>query len=256
MSVRLRVGVCALVAAISHGLCLSSAQAQGNPVECVKPWAIPDKWIEAQTPDWDRTDSFDRYEINGTNAGQFVLNPDEYVPPSQVGPGSGFQLPADYGTLLTLKIGDPSQAMAGGWFYAVNVSGAGGGGNAYRTAIATCGNHEPVSVGDVVEMLSGNLHGPTVQGVTDLIAQDPTASWDASANGGRGGIVNSNPEFVISPRVVPVIAFDPDVFQAAQAAGHPQVRVANVLGFFVEGVVGKNVVGYLVSLPGVVAPEQ
>jgi hypothetical protein len=228
-----------------------SVLAQGNAIECVKPWAIPDKWIEAQTSGWDRTDSFDRYEINGPNAGQVIGNPDEYVPANQTTPGSGFQLPADYGTLLTLKIGDPSQAMAGGWFYAVNVSGAGGGGNAYRNAIATCGDHQPVLIGDVVEILNGNLLGPTIQGVTDLIAQDPTASWDASANGGQGGIVNSNPQFAVSPRVVPVIAFDPDWFQATQAAGQPQVRVANVLGFFVEGIVGKNVVGYLVAVPHV-----
>ena len=255
MCVRVRMGVCAITVVALQWLCPSPVLAQGNAVDCVRPWAVPDKWIEAQSPTWDRSDSFDRYEISGPNAGQLVLNPDEYVPHTTLSPGSGFQLPADYGTLLTLKIGDPSQAMASGWFYAVNVSGAGGGGNAYRTAIATCGQ-QPVSIGDVVELLSGNLHGPTIQGVTDLIAQDPTAHWDPSANGGQGAVVNSNPNFPISARIVPVIAFDPDWLQVTQVAGQPQVRVANVLGIFVEGIVGKNVVGYLVTVPGYAASEE
>src|SRR5262245_53078687 len=29
-----------------------------NADTCVKPWAIPDRWIERQTPSWDLTDTF------------------------------------------------------------------------------------------------------------------------------------------------------------------------------------------------------
>ena len=30
-----------------------------NAETCIKPWAIPDKWTEKQTPPWDSTDTFD-----------------------------------------------------------------------------------------------------------------------------------------------------------------------------------------------------
>src|SRR5262245_31164366 len=36
----------------------------GNAAVCVKPWAIPDKWIEAQTPGWDVTDTFTAFPSN------------------------------------------------------------------------------------------------------------------------------------------------------------------------------------------------
>jgi len=66
-------------------------------------------------------------------------------------------------------------------FFAVDIDGSGGGGDAYRTAIEkwTC---DPaaidVYVGDVLPVLKGDLHGPTIQGVLDLISQDPIAWWD------------------------------------------------------------------------------
>ncbi len=42
----------------------------GNSTNCVKPFAIPDKWRRgADAAGWDPTDSFERYVQNGNNAG-------------------------------------------------------------------------------------------------------------------------------------------------------------------------------------------
>jgi hypothetical protein len=218
-----------------------------NTAPCLKPWAVSDRWLENQTPDWDIDDSFDRYVTQGGAAGQLLPNPDVYVAPSETGPGTGFHLPTDYGRRLRVKVGEPSLSPGGGWFFAIDVNGAGGSGNAYRTAIATCGA-TTVSIGDFLTPLSGNLHGPTVQGVADLIQLDPAAFWDVTANGGQGAIVGS--AFAVSPRVVAIPMFDPDLFQSTAASGSPQVRVANIFGVFIEGVESRTVIGRIVSVPG------
>lgn len=220
-----------------------------NAVNCVKPWAVPNKWIESQSPDWDTSDTFDRYEMSGAPDGQLLANPDQYVPPSEFGPGSGFQLVADYGLQLTVKLGEPSQALAGGWFLAVDVSGAGAGGNAYRTAISTCGA-TPVAIGDLVQPISGALHGPTVQGVADLIQLDPAAFWDETAK----VILGSG--HAVSPRIVPLIFFNPDLYQASVANGlTPHIQVDNLFGVFIEGVQNRSVIGRIVALPEGSLPE-
>ncbi|PYR27463.1 MAG: hypothetical protein DMF98_05870 [Acidobacteria bacterium] len=45
-----------------------------NAMTCVKPFMIPDKWQEVQTPPWDTGDSFDKY----TSKGVLLANPDLY----------------------------------------------------------------------------------------------------------------------------------------------------------------------------------
>jgi hypothetical protein len=220
-----------------------------NAVNCVKPWAVPNKWIESQTPGWDTSDTFDRYEMSGATKGQLLANPDQYFPPDESGPGSGFQLAADYSLQLTVKLGEPSQTLGAGWFLAVDVNGAGAGGNAYRTAIGTCGAGV-VAIGDMVQPISGALHGPTVQGVADLIQLDPAAFWDETAS----AIVGSG--YAVSPRIVPLIFFNPELYQASVANGlTPQIRVDNLFGVFIEGVQNRSVIGRIVSVPAGSLPE-
>ena len=36
--------------------------APANAMTCVKPFMIPDKWIEKQTPEWDPDDTYDKYD--------------------------------------------------------------------------------------------------------------------------------------------------------------------------------------------------
>jgi Flp pilus assembly protein TadG len=48
-----------------------------NAMTCVKPFMIPDKWIEKQTPEWDPGDSYDKYAAK--NKGGLLANPDVYI---------------------------------------------------------------------------------------------------------------------------------------------------------------------------------
>lgn len=233
----------------------------GNATNCVKPFAIPDKWTELRNNQgpagWDPTDSFERYVQNGNNSGQLLSPADVYAPPTGgVGGsnGSGFDVTADYGMRLTIKNGNPNQAIQPGWYYPVVINPVeGAGGSNYRDNIATC-DPTVIRAGDVLTMEPGNMIGPTSQGVSALISLDPAATWNQSANNGRGGISGgcmssqANP-CALSPRVVAVPVFDPDVWDRGPSNGRNTVTVTRIVGMFIERMQGNDVVGRLMPYP-------
>jgi hypothetical protein len=228
----------------------------GNTTDCVKPFAIADRWIErrndAGAPGWSEEDTFERYVPNGSNAGQLLDPADEYdagggFTPNSVGIGGG-----DYGRLITLKSGSPSGALAPGQFHPVVINPSEGPGGAnYRANIATC-DPTLIGPGTLLESEPGNMIGPTAQGMRDLIALDPYADWDPSLNGGRGGIRGgcmSTGACTVSPRLVAIPVFDPDAYDAGRASGRITFEVVKVLGFFADRMVGNDVEGYIMTYP-------
>ncbi len=178
---------------------------------CVKPWSIADRW----------------QDNNGN--GQFDNGIDTYDPVT-----TGYQYPADNGLQIVLKAGSPQSAITPGFFYPVrfpprNRGSPVPGGDAYRETIRTCLPRSFVAVGDVLAVETGNVKGPTVQGVTDLIAQDPSAFWDTSCST-PGGCMNS-PLGASSPRLIRIPFFDPRV---AVSQGQQDITVGNIGGFFIE----------------------
>jgi hypothetical protein len=228
---------------------------------CVKPWAIPDKWIdnhdETEPIDqiWTLDDTFETVGADGNPLPD--ADADVYrQTSSSAGPGTGFSS-SDVGQRVWLKVKDAGIAIQGG-FFAVDIGGAGGGADAYRTAIATwmCDPAAPdfVHMGDVLPVLKGDLHGPTIQGVLDLISQDPNAYWDDAARTVAGSCANeATPCGPYSPRLAAVAAFDPAEFEFEQlnnAPGPLRVRVSNIVGVFVEGYFNGYVLGRLALIPG------
>jgi hypothetical protein len=97
-----------------------------------------------------------------------------------------------------------------------------------------------VSIGDLLWTEPGNMIGPTNQGVTDLVALDPGATWNGTdVVGGAFGINNS-------PRIVPIPIFNVEAYHHQdKTSGRFQVQVTNILGFFVERMQGNDVTGIL-----------
>jgi len=227
----------------------------GDKATCVKPFSIPDKWLENQSPLWDLSDDFSRYIPNGPNAGQLLNPADGYTPPG-LSPGTGFSLPVDYGLQLTLKAGNPSQSIQPGSFFPVRVSPTDSGAADYRTNIATC-NTTPIGPGSILDIEPGNMVGPTKQGMQALYDQDPLAYWDPLASGGAGapaGGCMAAGTCVQSPRVVAVSVFNPDTWDAGRSvgAGNTTITVTNILGFFLESISGGgDVTGYFTYYPSV-----
>jgi hypothetical protein len=164
---------------------------------------------------------------------------------------------------LTLKIGSSEDRISSGWFQPLALPNADGsassGGNDYRNNIATC-NPNVFPIGSVVPTEQGNMVGPTAQGVGDLVAKDPGASWNLSTNTIQGscapGICPDGQYHARSPRIVPLVLFDVDTFFQGSPNGKASVTISNIMGFFVEGMGGagnKDVLGRLAAIPGVVA---
>jgi len=232
-------------------ICSVATNATAQDVRtCVKPWAIPDKWIDNHDDPndgvWTADDTFETLDSHD-NA---LSDPDVYADLfSWTGTPTGFNVERDLGLLLTLKIGEPQEGMKAGWVYAIDIGTAGEGGNAYRSAIATC-QETPVFLGDVLRPLLGNLKGPTVQGVADLINLDPNAEWDPAARAVINSCAPSPSCGSVSPRIVAIVAFNPAFFEWGLINdGQPQLVVTNMIGVFIDGIVGGKVTGYLTTLP-------
>lgn len=244
--------------------------AVANASDCLKPWAIPDKWLDrfdvtpvVDADTWTLDDEYETQACQGSSC--TPLNPpDIYTRPSVNNPGTGFTVQADRGRRLPLKSGSPSSAIAPGVFYPVRIpryDGISTGGDDYRENIATC-NGIPIEMGDTIQTENGNMIGPTRQGVLDLIAQDPDAYWDSSTNTVQGSCAQSaTPCAANSPRIVAIPVFDTDQYYAGKLSGLTTLTVVNILGFFIEDMQGNDVIGYLTVAPGLaignaaIAPE-
>lgn len=240
----------------------------GDSTDCVKPFAIADKWAERRNDQgevgWSEEDTFERYVPNGSNAGALLDPADYYEAPGVSGGeyapnGTGFTRDStglggsDHGRRIVLKAGNPNQAIAPGWYHPVVINQTEGPGGAnYRDNIATC-DPTVISPGDLLPVEPGNMIGPTSQGIRDLIAQDANASWDPNLYGpGQGGVSGgcmAGGGCAISPRLVAIPAFNPDTYDAGRASGRIDIVVTKVLGFFIEGMQGNDVIGYLTTYP-------
>jgi Flp pilus assembly protein TadG len=196
---------------------------------CMKPWCVPDRWEDANG--------------NGTyDAGEVY----------QAGVTS-YMAPRDVGLSITLKVGNPQDAIAPGQFFPVcyppmDYPGESPltGSSWYRTFIAEC---EPYSVGpgDRLLMQPGNMVGPTRAGMQDLTAQDPGAYWDTGRRTVRGST------WGMSPRIVLVPFFDPT---QPPGPGRDWVRVTRVGVLFIESIAGNEVHGRFMTIntPGIPCP--
>ena len=235
--------------------------------DCMKPWAIPDKWNDiydvtapVETPPNQQWTEDDRFETT-TGGGQPtpLPNPDVYTHPSSSGPGTGFTVAADLGRRVVLKQGGPQSAIEPGVFQPVRIpryDGNSTGGDDYRDNIATC-NGLPIEIGDVLVSENGNMIGPTKQGVQDLIALDPNAQWDPVTKSVDMSCAQAaTPCAPHSPRIVAVPVYDTAVYDSTRRQGLPTFTVVNILGFFIDRMQGNDVVGYLCEAPGLVTGGQ
>jgi len=227
-----------------------------NATNCLRPWAIPDKWIEgAAGPD------FLKYAPGGAP----LASQDTYNPPTASDPGTGLTFPtsnaapADLGLSLALTLfTDLTNQILPGWLVPLEPPAG------YFPSVAAC-NGEPITVGDQIP-ISGTL--PVAGHFIGLVDQDGTASWNAVSKTIDGSCAPVCAP--LSPRLVALAVFDVDIFQYRQATldwnacppgslscvpcplGNPCVSVVNIVGFFI---VDASPIGHLTSYPGVIPTE-
>ena len=142
------------------GATATAEASPANAMACVKPFTIPDKWTEKQTPGWDMNDTFEIYDQHGNP----LANKDIYVPAGQPG-YTGYSMIADKGQLLMIRAGTGNN-LEPSFYFSIAIGGITGG-QEYRWNIANC-NTTMMHFGDLLVMEPGNMVGPTVSGVQDL----------------------------------------------------------------------------------------
>jgi hypothetical protein len=219
------------------------ATAEASPANaetCVKPFTIPDKWIENQTGPWDPDDTFDVYG----GGGRVLPNADVYIPAGQPG-YTGYNADRDRGTRLILKANN-SNSVSPSFYNPWDLPGSTGASD-YRSNISGC-NTALIRIGEPMTAEPGNMVGPTKQGTDDLVARDPSAYWDQHCNCVMGSA------FGTSPRVAIIPLYDPMVYETGKQNGrNADLVIANYLGFFIESMQGNQVVGRITPVGGVFA---
>jgi len=216
---------------------MATAEAsQANAMTCVKPFTIPDKWIEMQTPPWDEDDTFDVVD----NQGRPLANPDVYIPATEAD-YTGYSSHDDRGRRLMIRAGTGNNIMPS--FYYSYSMGDVTGSDEYGWNIENC-NTTIMGYGDRLLMEPGNMVGKTVEGIDNLIAKDPNAYYDTF---NKKVITTMNP----SPRVAIIPVYDPVYYDTGKQEGrNADLKVANYIGFFIDERAGNNVYGYITPVSG------
>jgi hypothetical protein len=215
-----------------------------NAVTCVKPFMIPDRWKEKNEDPADPNRTFEMFD----NKGVPLAVQDEYIPacPS-CAPGTsqytGYDPVKDKGTQLVLRAGTGNN-IEPTMYYSWKMPGDDIGADFYRENIYDC-NKSEVHRGNPMIQEPGNMNGPTLQGIQQLIDKDPNAQWNTSCKCVRYSA------FGKSPRVAPIPLYDPAKYAAAKQNGRTaEFEVANWLGFFIDRIQGGNVYGYITPITG------
>jgi hypothetical protein len=226
-----------------------------NVIDCLSPIAIPDRWVERNPSPFITWQSgnpavrFQRYSAPGVP----LVPPDDYVPPSPGSMGTGYRTGDAYGFgyRLTLEEAPPGYEPIGTrQFIAVEVPRTVAATNNLQANVESC-NGESIAIGSTLRPLGSGSLGSIRAGLDGVFDDDPTASW----NPGLGRIQNScasdNPPCrPFSPRLLALPVFDVARYDETRWSGNPEIRVVNVLGFFVEEYPGATIVGRFAPYPG------
>jgi hypothetical protein len=186
--------------------------APANGTRCLKPWMLPDKFLDPDKNGYDPGDTYDAPGYTLSDIGtQLVLHP----------PGGQGVQPSDY--------------------QIINEIGGSEGSPEYEANIVNC--QLTGWIGKVMMDVQGTKNGPTNQGVRALIDEDPTATWN--------GTTVTGPLGLLSPRVVIIGLFNPEVYWTEQQQGNGNTfEIVNLMAMFIERVQGGEVTARIVGKAG------
>jgi Flp pilus assembly protein TadG len=213
-----------------------------NAMTCVKPFTIPDLWIERTDPPFDFLE--DTFEIY-TNHGDPLPNPDVYIPADQPG-YTGYNQEQHRGTRLMIRAGT-GHNIEPSMYFSLALDGMDAtGAEEYEWNIRNC-NTRIMRWGELLIQEPGAVAGPTLDGIRDLIAQDPAARWDSGCN-----CIRNSAFGVKSPRLFPIPLYDPVYYSEGKRNGrYADLKVANWIGFFAEEFSGNDIWGRIQPIAGI-----
>jgi len=226
----------------------AEAAVGGTQGVCVKPLAVPDRWLDRDDDDgnriWDEPESW-AYEPDAPMLDYYARAGSD----SPTGYGTNFtydamsDYPLDYGRPMTIKAAedtaDPSDAPVDSFFFPWVMpiteervgecrwqSEGENGADPYRANICNC-NTTPISLDVEYETENGDMEGPTFQGIRELMKMDPDAHWDRVAQVVKSSKYADN----TSPRIIKIATFDPSEYMKPGKTG---LKFNNFLKVFVE----------------------
>lgn len=209
---------------------------------CLKPFTVPDMWS-----DDDGDGVYDDGELYDPTTTGYGSDYRDGAPSDNGVDPAGTTYDDDYGRPTILKEGTPQEAMVASWYYPWDVPQVDGqptvGADRYRWNISNC-NTSVISLGEQYMVETGNMRGPTKQGIQGLVDADPGAQWDVNADSVVGSAYQP---WKASPRVIDIPLFDPT---EPVDPGKKPIEFNNITSFFVEGMQGNDVVGRFMFASG------
>jgi hypothetical protein len=225
---------------------------EGNATDCLKPLAMPDRWVERSpvTASWSTTSTFNKW--NPSNPTVLLAPPDSYTAATALASGSGLTITADLGTQVVLNPGTTAIPVSpvSPWRYLAVQIPASRYGNDTRANIEQCAA-APVGIGDRLNLQGGSVGAGVTAGLQILIARDPGASWNTVTRRIDGSCADATPRCAsMSPRLVALPLYDLHDLADRSRTGVTSIRVTNIIGLFIESVSGTTVTGRLTTHPG------
>lgn len=236
-----------------------------NTTDCLKPLAIPDRWTERYPTNpgtWSPASTFDRYDPANPSVLLPPTSRDAYTAPDQISAGTGLRTTVEFGAQVTLQegaLGSPIAPISPWRYLPVQIPDSRWGANDMRANTSGCAA-APVSIGDELWLAPGGVPAnaaAAAEGLRDLIAADPDAYWNTTAQRVEGSCADrlTGRCASMSPRIIALPVYDVTALaDASQAALPTRVRVRNVVGFFIESVSGTSATGRITRHPGQIDP--
>jgi hypothetical protein len=203
---------------------VAEAEVVSRNVQGLQPWGIPYPW-----DDKDNDGIWDPGELVHTGCDKNYPPEDQFC----------------NGTQVILKIGTPqnspnapkgvpSTQQEPAHFFALDFGASGAAG--YSDGIMN-GSNYPVSIGDSVPLETGDMVGPTIQGVRELIQADPNSTWSTVSDRPHSSDYPSESgaeAWMSSPRIVHIPIYDPS--KGTPEPGKSSMAVAGFAGFWIESI--------------------
>ncbi len=162
----------------------AKAQASSTPTggRCVKPFFLPNTILSSLSPG------------SACNAHQYMFTPGNY---QQLSP---WMISQGFGQLINARPTSPTQALAPSQFFSLDFgSGAATYNCAIQECLNTCSIPTPVSCGSSWGLETGNMVGPTMQGVNNLIGSPPDTYISVGQYQTANGISNTSQSLIVAP---------------------------------------------------------
>lgn len=208
---------------------VAEASDVATATRCGKPWFIPNTVLSELPPCGDG---------GACATGELLIQNGEMTPFAE----------ARIGQQIRIRSQRPENALQPGQFYSIRLGDSQGGAD-YRANIATC-SPQVVTCLELYGVEPGNMVGPTVQGVRDLIGDPPRDSFIAAGQYQTpNGVSNTSDALIVAPiwDTCAIPDFCPDA-SFDDSGANIRIPVAGFLMVFLEGVQGNDVLARVIGI--------